>query len=621
MEIFLPATALGFVVYEILAYLRPPRKNAYRLLIGEIGIKFGRTSAILAQYVLLALMAMAILAILLLLHVVLLPNALAHNRINILLGFVCGPTLGIWLNSIIRLPPNKSLRKSQIVGGIGLVILIILGSIGDEGVNLIQQYSKHISSLRVGGTELQFVQKGRGDATPGAPSSPVAGQGTAVKSFAPSQGLQYASHLGRWFIARDLQYFDLFKLSDPALPSVRRFTTEVIERPLNCLSGWSQTAAEDSISVEQHVRSFAGIFRYLHDLKNDAFRKKFVDEFLHQSKRLAADVELFAKLSTSNDGPCQQLTQASMSNWDVEKNIDEIKANDEFEQRPYLAIAHASLMAQLGQYPAAGAILETWLDEQNAQRAAANKTQGKQALSDSVTAADWYELRARSVLAAYLEEWVERDEASVTTPLRDEHLKNLDALRQGLKMALENTTFFAALLETNYRGRSINLKNPSNCRFHDEGGKTDLWRYLFTSYITIELYYDLNTMLHPDYNKDFAEQTTDSLRTLAQLDVSCAAQESDRKVLYAQILEAYSRNAISYSDAKRDSESDDARKARLYEAMRAAEKGLEMVQASVRADRAARPKAFTERIAQSDAIATEEALTSDPRRLKSLREE
>ncbi len=168
MERFIYSTALGFVVYQFLAYLRPPNnKNSYRVSIAGVGIIFGKKSAALAQYGVPALWTIAILGLLLLLHNYLVPYSLSRNSVNFVLGIFCGPLLGIWLNSIVRHPPDKGLNKPQIIGGIGLVVLVILGSMGDQGVNLIEQYSKHISSFKAGGVELQF------NVTPRAPSAPL----------------------------------------------------------------------------------------------------------------------------------------------------------------------------------------------------------------------------------------------------------------------------------------------------------------------------------------------------------------------------------------------------------------------------------------------------------------
>ncbi len=145
------------------------------------------------------------------------------------------------------------------------------------------------------------------------------------------------------------------------------------------------------------------------------------------------------------------------------------------------------------------------------------------------------------------------------------------------------------------------------------------WKYVFTLYVTTELTDDLNRMLHPEYDS-YAGLTTNSLRVLRQLDLACLVPYYKPQVIGAQILEAYARNAILYSDAKRDSESDAAKEARLDEAMRAAENGLELVRYS---DQIGQPKhdAYMIRIAPNAAVATKEALTTDKRRLKALREQ
>jgi|HubBroStandDraft_5_1064220.scaffolds.fasta_scaffold06074_1 hypothetical protein len=603
MGSFIFSTAAAFVVYEFLAFMRPPAKDAYTFSIGEVAVAFGPTATILARYIFLAALASAFLFFVLGLH-----RFSPFQNVNVALGFLCGPALGIWLNSIIRLPPNEGLHKGQIIGGIGLVILFILGSIGNEGVEVIKRYSSHISSLKFGIAEFSFAGKGRSDGTPGAPSTAPAG--TGGKTFSSSQGLQYVSNLGPWFVDRDKQYLKLFKASDSALEgkleAINKFAEEVIDPPLSCLSNWSQTAI-DAVSIERHLRSYAEIFRYLPYLKNDAHRKKFVDLFLSQSQFLASDAEMF--IASSKDDTCKQLPKASEV---IEKDIDALD-DHEFEERPYLAIAQASVMAQLAQYPAAGAILDNWLTDKNAHRAAGNWP----------TSDDWLELRARSVLAAYSEEWVESDEANVTTTIRDEHLSNLDLLRRGLRRLVTTPGFFSTLLDGAMREGSLEFKIPSTCLFHDEGGRPDLWRKLFTSYISIELTYDQNTLLYPVdiYDERFAEQTTKNLRALVQSDLSCVTDDVDSKVLYAEILEAFARNAILYAEARQEAESGSIRESRLNDATRATLTGLEIVMKSAEVDQVRQGKSYTSRIAASDALATKEALTINLRRLKALTEE
>jgi hypothetical protein len=605
MQSFILSAALAFIVYEFLAYTRPPSKYVYTFTVGEISVRFGRTSALLARYVFLAALASAFLFFALGLH-----RYSPFHNVNIALGFVCGPMLGIWLNSILRLPPSEGLRRGQILGGIGLVILCFLGSVGNEGAELIRRYAKHISSLKFGVAEFSFVEKNRGDTTPGSPSNPPpdprsSGRGPA-NNFSLSRGLQYASQLGPWFIERDIQYLGLFKASDDRFEATRKLSAEVIEPPLGCLADWSQTAA-DSASIEPHLRAYAGIFRYLHDLGNDAHRKKFVDDFVNQSQALASDAELFA--ASRKDSPCRKLQ--SITSASAKEDVG-ATPKDEFEERPYFAILHASLLAQLGQYQASGAILDDWL---------INKTSRKNT-KNWKAADDWFELRARSVLAAYTEEWIGSNEASVTTELRNEHLKNMDILRAGLRRLFPASGYFATLLDSATRQSAIEYITPGVCRYRDEDAS--LWRKLFTSYITIEVTYDQNTLLYPiaDYDANYAEETTDSLRALVNLDLSCVTDDVDGRVLYGQILEAYARNAILYSDARRDMESDSIRETRFDGAMTATLKGLELVEKSAKVDEANLVgKPYPARIAETDALATQAALMISKRRLKALRED
>ncbi len=615
---FVAATALGFVLYQVLAYIHPPRKNNYRLSIGEVGIRFGRTSTVVAERFLLGLAAFVFSVILLSFHFFWHFDSIARYLENIILGLLCGPLLGIWLNSIIRLPPDRGLSRGQIIGGIGLIVLFVVGSIGNNGADLLQRYASQITSLKVAGvTELQFAERSRTGATPQAPPSPTAaspsGTGTTQNavSFSPSQGLQFASHLARWFVDLDRSY-----LNSAAEPDAHKlllsnsFAHEVLEPPLECLYWWSRTIPDDATSINGHLRAFAGIFRYFHDPKNLEHRKRFGESFVRQSGLLADDVKSFPSLVTeplTRSGTCKGLLSSSTSAESIQMSLDA----GEFEERPYLAIAHASLMAQLGQYPAAGAILYDWLNSRSQKGAK--------------TAADeWFELRARSILATYTEEWLEKNEATVGTPVRNEHLNNLNILRQGFRTVL-GQRLPSAHLPTVSTDSLMSLIVHSECQFsnlQDLKNNAQLmffWRYLFTLYVTTELTYDLNRMLLPEY-EDEPDVTTDSLRELKQLDLTCLVEYYNPQVLRAQIFEAYARNAILYSDAKRGSETDAAKEGRLDEATQIAEKGLELVKHS---DRSSPPThdAYMIRIAPNAAVATKEALTIDKRRLKALRDE
>jgi hypothetical protein len=133
------------------------------------------------------------------------------------------------------------------------------------------------------------------------------------------------------------------------------------------------------------------------------------------------------------------------------------------------------------------------------------------------------------------------------------------------------------------------------------------------------LTHEQNALLHSAYGTDYAESTSRDLRILAQLDMSCAVSRG--KLLYAQVMEAYSRNALLYSDVRHDSEGEDARNSRLDRAILAAVIGLELARQAAAQDQPSASKPFSARIAPNEGLATREALQNNLKSLRALREE
>jgi hypothetical protein len=139
--------------------------------------------------------------------------------------------------------------------------------------------------------------------------------------------------------------------------SSKTFAEAVVQPPLACLFSWRQMGT-DPVSVVRHLRDFAEVFRYLHLLNENTYRTKFVEEFAKQAGLLAADAG--SRTPPSKDDSCDTLGNL-LSTDDVKKKVDAL-GKDEYDQRPYLAIAYAGLLAQLDHYGAATAVLANWLD-------------------------------------------------------------------------------------------------------------------------------------------------------------------------------------------------------------------------------------------------------------------
>jgi hypothetical protein len=313
--------------------------------------------------------------------------------------------------------------------------------------------------------------------------------------------------------------------------------------------------------------------------------------------------------------PQQVVTAASQR---AEGTLLQFSQVGELEKRPYLSIARASLMAQLGQYEAAGSILYGWLE-------AKNKTKPR---SGWPSPDDWFEVRARSIIAVFSEEWVRRDEEKIDTSVRDEHLANLDFLRKALKerlIAMDRIAkpgYFSDLLTetaSNGQGRPPVFRRPTACglpildRHPPSDNDILLSRALFRSYVSMELTYLQNTLHHPRYGDKYAETTTTDLRRFAQLDLSCFPDGDQPDLVYAQVLETYARNALKYSALKKGAESDDARKRRLDQGISASKFGLEVIESTAKADKAQQGPSvpFLSRIASSDSIDVQDQLNQD----------
>jgi hypothetical protein len=666
VESFILSAFLAFILYESLAYGKwPVPKN--RFPIGQdISISFDERSGDWARRIIRIFLVIVILLCIVLLHNLVFPSdAILRNRVNVILGFLFGPLAAIWINSILAHGANKPLTRGQIIGGIGLVVFFIVGCVGNETGDLISKVARNVSSFKLAGAEVAFSSKK--DSTPGAGADRPAGHsGGSRREAVPSGGLSYLSNLNAYFIDRDLQYLTLFGNTDPSLKAtlegVGKFADQVAAPPFSCLLG-RQTTTADSLAVNAQLLGFAQTLRRINAFTDGPQREQASVHFIQRALTIASDaiesapraeindycvplLKMFCpqhldsdpKDSTHftlaesnrpamlgcirglNDGLKKEAPQQAVTaaNQRAEETLLQFSQAGELEKRPYLSIARASLMAQLGQYEAADAILYGWLE-------AKNKTKPR---SGWPSPDDWFEVRARSIIAVFSEEWVRRDEEKIDTSVRDEHLANLDFLRKALKQRLiamdriAKPRYFSDLLtETNTsssdQSRPPVFRKPTACGLPilDRHPWSDndilLWRALFRSYVSMELTYLQNTLHHPEYGDKYAETTTTDLRRFAQLDLSCFPEGDQPDLVYAQILESYARNASKYSALKKGS--DEARKRRLDQGISAAKFGIEVIEETAKADKAQQGPSvpFLSRIASSDSIDVQDKLKQD----------
>jgi len=617
MTAFILSGALAFALYELLAFAKwPPAEDGFSFR--GVDIRFTEASARVALNLIRAAIVVAVLLCVLLIHQLVSPlDVISNDKVKVVFGSLFGPLLAIWVNSVVIHSPLEDLTRGQILAAIGLVLLFFIGAVGNETAAVIRQYARNLSSLKLGVAELSFGARDRNADRLG--STPIANNttaGSAAYVSGGSQGLQYLTQLWR-IIERDKDYLiQLFAPNSPDfqvndLIQAEATAKEIINPPFSCLLGSFEQTADPGL-IDKNLATFADAFGQLKTLNRQpnalAGEQRQVEErrltelsknFTRIGLTIALDIagstteasvlkacqSLFDRycLEMPGDGPppLQCLSEglkqveAPPESSKVAKAISLLANNlrqfvDQrgLESRPYFSIGLASMMAQLGQYEAAASVLDDWLQQQR------KRQREYEANPQQKIKQDWFALRARSILAAYVEEWLQKEGTKTPTVVQNEHLENLQVIRDGFKSRLMKADFFVQLEKECSRGCEPKFRRPGECTSDEQSAKLKLWRFLYTSYISMEVTYIDTALKHPDYQTKFAETANEEAQRLANFDLSCGAYNPKREVIYGQSLLVFAQNAVRYSKTRATIDSEDERTKRLDQAERAAKFGL-----------------------------------------------
>jgi hypothetical protein len=644
MAAFILSSAVAFALYELLALTSWPR-IASPVDRAGVHLTFNPQTGRVISNLVRAALVIAILLFVLFLHEVASPlDVIESYQVKIVFGFLFGPLLAIWVNSVVFHPPTKPLTRGQIVAAVALALLFLLGMVGNETAVVLSQYARNLSSLKFGGAELSFATKDHGDREARG-STQIAGseraEGNNVTLLSGSSGLQYLTKFEDSVIKRDEDYVTkLFEpdLSNAPLPldDAKNFAHLVIAPPLSCLFDWLQQTADEG-PVDRYLRAFGDALRQLSELNrsdpsanslspDDAQRDDVrpdnvrrldeIDQTLNRNM-LAIAVDVAASTpgrSLERKSGCGQLlVRICPQNWSanldrpdtgmpacLRRALDQANAvsgaypaalpdlagpalrsfaqnQEEFKAQPYHAIILASVMAQLGQYASAAAILDGWIHSQLKLKEEEFLHDRKEyPTSPRRAEEDWLTLRARSFFAVYVEEWLQRDGKRAPILAQNQHLENLQAIRAGFKSRLLKAHFFRELDEACKEGCVPVFKRPGECPVAEGASpKFSLWRSLYTSYVSMEFTYIDRALRHPDYATKYAELVNDEASRLADYDMSCGARHPKPETIYAQSLLGFARSAVQYDGVRASIDSEDERMKRLNTAERAVRFALE----------------------------------------------
>ena len=681
MTAFIISAAIAFAVYELLASIDWPNEPENR----GIPFRWGRLifhgdALVTARNLLRAAIVTVILLSVLVIHNFAPQfDLIANYEVNIVFGFLFGPLFAIWVNSVALHSAYFDLSRGQILAAISLVVLFLLGAIGNEASRFIRQYSRNLSSVKLGGAELSFTKERSDRDRLTTPS--FAQQPANAYSVSPSQGLSNLVFLDK-IIRRDNDYLTkAFTHSAPIddLKSAEDFAKASIVPPLTCLSSWFRQNADASL-VEKYLTAYADAFRQLEALNthlnmprqrgqanaNVSERLQEISaDFVRNGLTMALDIAL----STTNEAvlesckewfdvycpagpqPDIKCLRNSLSQF-APNGIRENPRVDEriftladrlasfmapsqstsplqrsadtrgLEALPYFAIARASLMAQLEQNEAAAAILDGWLQRNDEVSKGLRELQEKDHVhADDLhqITAEWFVLRVRSVLVVYVDQWIEDEGAAAATVVQTEHLKNLRLAKDGFRIRLLKADFFREIDKACQTECKVVFRRPAECGSKEQRETLDLWKKLYLSYITFEYTYIHRALQHPDYPTKYAETINDEARRLVSYDASCSSPDQDRDVVYAQSVLAFVENAVSYARVRARIDSEDTQKMRLDEAERAAKFGLELVKDAATDDRERTGKPYLDRIAPSFAVQVQDNLNEQLKRIDQAR--
>ena len=157
MTAFILSATIAFALFESLGISRKCRhKQASSNSVGTPWLQEPAARAL--RRVVQVMIVLVILLGVLTVHEVATPiSTFARYEVNIIIGFIFGPLFAIWINSVVVHDAGDDLTRGQMFAAAGLALLFVLGVLGGDGSNLMKQYAKSLSSVKLGVAELSFA--------------------------------------------------------------------------------------------------------------------------------------------------------------------------------------------------------------------------------------------------------------------------------------------------------------------------------------------------------------------------------------------------------------------------------------------------------------------------------
>ncbi len=214
MVIFLLTSFLSFLLVGLALLIEPPSFGTLHRIpgLGYINIDIDETVVAKVRRALLAFCILLVIVVIFSLHYA---DVSWNARYvpNFIIGLLFGPLFAIWMAGVLRTRVQDGLSAAQIVQGIVLILLFVVGLLGTETANLVDRLARNVSKVGIGGAEISFMEPKKGPVAGAVSAGPSSiAPGTGSRGLNPTLGLKSLTDMEN-LIQRDCQYIQLSALA------------------------------------------------------------------------------------------------------------------------------------------------------------------------------------------------------------------------------------------------------------------------------------------------------------------------------------------------------------------------------------------------------------------------
>ena len=571
-------------------------------------------------------------------------DALTSPRIpSAVFGVMVGALAGNMVNRVLR---RKNTDPFTVRDWLEIILIFFLFIIGIGGEGALQSYAGRISEISIGATNKIAFTDNQASAVKKAPEQagnafrPAGAAGAGFVTPTGSNGLRRASALGS-AVEKDRMYLTLFDKTEsrPApgggagasLIAVERMSRTLIDPFASCLNAIFERTANSNY-VNERLGPLVDVF---HTLKADSTSKAnstltdgfagqisevagkaytlYLDKFLHDPNMQVPEddaqdviavcsrlVALLCAEDPKQGDPEPWRDQTNSVKWlkdsthkdaakdcmdnrfkgsnpyglrdreRLQKSAEQLNVAEEFKLRPYLTIAFASFEAQLGYYDAASLILDNWI---------------KSAVKTDQFPGKWYLIRARIVLAGYMEEWIRQKGDNVELVLRKYHIKNLQKIVSAMAEFQAEAVaqklngdgrFESGPIFATYSGDDDACPRDPQSKYTQDDLK--LLQDFYVSRLSIKINQINHALRHDDVAKSSASAISTAVKELVNASLKCTGLSSADKAEYrASILELFARDQLNLVNNTVSLKDKDTLRGQLKTAQRVARLAAELL--------------------------------------------